>query len=109
MEKQKQKHNRVLKRPKRASLQSVSAASSCGGLRCKGTNDHQVAAENKSVAGRVLNSNPESGAREVQSHAHTQGRSELGQRGSGYGNLVVTAHTIVKLILCQAGGKPYLL
>lgn len=68
-----------------------------------------MAAENKSVTGQVLNSNPLSGAQEVQCHAHTQGRSELGQRGTGYGNLVVTAHTIVKLILCQAGGKPYLL
>ena len=84
-------------------------AASCGGLRCKGTKAHQVAAENKSVAGQVLNSNPESGAQEVQRQAHTQGRSELGQRGSGYGNLVVTAYTVVKLSLCQPGGKPYLL
>ena len=68
-----------------------------------------MAAENKSVAGQVLNSNPESGAQEVQRQAHTQGRSELGQRGSGYGNLVVTAYTVVKLSLCQPGGKPYLL
>ena len=47
-----------------------------------------MAAENKSVVGQALNSNPESGAPEVQSHAHTQGRSELGQRGDGYANLV---------------------